>query len=320
MGTQTFNLGRVQGASVFTADMPANTQISTSQLKPNNLTPFIGDHIIFQLGEVYEITAINSNTITCKKSVVIRSSTPIINRLDSSDIDKALSANMGRELNDNITNIINNTTLIHNQDNGFAGGTNAHASNGGAVGYAAGCWGGGAIGNSSSATNGFSGGLNAKSTVDSIQLGTGQNEVAKTLKVYNYTVMNADGTLNDNGTKLINKYVTLETEQTISAKKTYTASAIFKQPIQAYEYNTSQDAPAIIMDKPNTGSAGIGAHGDMTIQFGSVDNMNSTTWNNSDNLHWNFRGDINTTKSYRMNKKALMQYNSTDDCIEFIFV
>ena len=72
-------------------------------------------------------------------------------------------------------------------DGGFAGGNDATAESGGAVGS-------GAI-----AGDGFAGGKNAATKdadgagIDAIQLGTGTNSVPKSLQVYDYQLMDADG-------------------------------------------------------------------------------------------------------------------------------
>ena len=76
---------------------------------------------------------------------------------------------------------------------GGAVGFNAQSENGGAVGASATATTGGAVGVGANATKGFSGGQMAKATVDAIQLGTGTNEEEKTLKVYDYQMMNANG-------------------------------------------------------------------------------------------------------------------------------
>lgn len=74
-------------------------------------------------------------------------------------------------------------------DGGFAGGTDATAESGGAVGS-------GAI-----AGDGFAGGKNAATKdadgagIDAIQLGTGTNTTPKTLQVYSYQMMDADGNI-----------------------------------------------------------------------------------------------------------------------------
>ena len=110
---------------------------------------------------------------------------------------------------------------------GFAGGQNAYTTDGAAIGYGARAsgsggsvgrysssssgggaigsnayafTGGGAIGSGTISGMGFSGGSGAKAGsngsggyIDTIQLGTGTNTNAKTLQVYNYTLMDANG-------------------------------------------------------------------------------------------------------------------------------
>ena len=104
-------------------------------------------------------------------------------------------------------------------NNGGAIGQNSNATDGGAVGYEAATETGGAVGDSSSSTTGgavgqgakttkgFAGGYNAKTLyypdeyedyeelIDAIQLGTGTNSESKTLQVYNYQLMGADGNI-----------------------------------------------------------------------------------------------------------------------------
>ena len=76
-------------------------------------------------------------------------------------------------------------------DNGGAVGWNAFAVNGCAVGDNAMTASGVAVGNGAmTSEDGTPGTL-----IDAIQLGTGNNSEAKTLKVYDYTMMNADGTI-----------------------------------------------------------------------------------------------------------------------------
>ena len=84
---------------------------------------------------------------------------------------------------------------------GFNGGSSASAGAGGAVGSGAYCEGGGAVGEGAKAGNGFAGGKNAVTsdgmdgTIDAVQLGTGTNTTAGSLKVYSYTLLNADGSV-----------------------------------------------------------------------------------------------------------------------------
>lgn len=121
-----------------------------------------------------------------------------------------------------IDNIVNNTTLIQNNDNGgFSAGYNsvtygggavgadANSMYGGAVGYTAFTENGSAIGDNAKSTNGgavgqgartsngFAGGYDAKTVsdglnIDAIQLGTGTNAQTKTLQVYDDNIYNAN--------------------------------------------------------------------------------------------------------------------------------
>nr|DAY12613.1 MAG TPA: hypothetical protein [Caudoviricetes sp.] len=79
--------------------------------------------------------------------------------------------------------------------NGGAVGQNATSQTGGAVGQnAKASFGGGAVGFDAESGMGFAGGTSAKATAqDAIQLGTGTNNVEKTLQVYDYQLMDADG-------------------------------------------------------------------------------------------------------------------------------
>ena len=74
-------------------------------------------------------------------------------------------------------------------------GWGAITDNGSAVGYGAISSNGGAVGCGARAGDGFSGGKDAiaENGIDAIQLGTGTNKSPKTLQVYDYTMMNADG-------------------------------------------------------------------------------------------------------------------------------
>lgn len=83
---------------------------------------------------------------------------------------------------------------------GGAVGEGSSSTIGGAVGYQATTTeGGGAVGADAKTSNGFAGGYNAKTqsssgaAIDAIQLGTGTNSEEKTLQVYSYQLMDADG-------------------------------------------------------------------------------------------------------------------------------
>lgn len=110
-----------------------------------------------------------------------------------------------------VDNKINNKADKQTPDGGFAAGYSAsamtggaigqasYAISGGAVGYSATATTGGAVGQNAKTSTGFAGGYNAKTQdssnviIDAIQLGTGTNSTEKTLQVYNYQLMTADG-------------------------------------------------------------------------------------------------------------------------------
>ena len=82
---------------------------------------------------------------------------------------------------------------------GGAVGTEAISGDGGAVGLFAEAAKGGAIGSGAVTGDGFAGGNDAETVdanrnrIDAIQLGTGKNQNPKTLQVYDYQLMNANG-------------------------------------------------------------------------------------------------------------------------------
>ena len=86
-------------------------------------------------------------------------------------------------------------------NNGGAVGKEASTTTGAAVGSDASSTLGGAVGYNTKTGNGFAGGKEAKTVdssgnpIDAIQIGTGTNNTPKTLKAYNYQLMNADGTI-----------------------------------------------------------------------------------------------------------------------------
>ena len=129
-------------------------------------------------------------------------------------------------IDEKLSNLEHNTTLIQNSGGGFAAGTDAAADTGGAVGrkawtgdggavgylaYAANGGGsagknansnaGGAVGADAKAGAGFAGGSGAKAVnssnngIDAIQLGTGTNSTPKTLQVYGHQLLDANGNI-----------------------------------------------------------------------------------------------------------------------------
>ena len=61
----TTNLGRVQGAGFFYTTASSGTSISILTITPTNITPLIGDCIIFPNGDLRKVTGVSSSTITC---------------------------------------------------------------------------------------------------------------------------------------------------------------------------------------------------------------------------------------------------------------
>ena len=59
------NLGRVQGAGMFTTTAASGTSISLSAISPTNISPLVGDSVIFPNGDVRSVTAVSGGTITC---------------------------------------------------------------------------------------------------------------------------------------------------------------------------------------------------------------------------------------------------------------
>lgn len=88
-------------------------------------------------------------------------------------------------------------------ESGGAVGDGATTNTGGAVGNSTRSAAGGAVGDGASTSDGFAGGKNAKTLdadnptlpIDAIQLGTGTNNTPKSLQVYDYTLMNPDGSI-----------------------------------------------------------------------------------------------------------------------------
>ena len=95
-------------------------------------------------------------------------------------------------------------------------------------------------------------------------------------------------------TTLDGRYVTLSTEQTITAKKT------FKETIIAYKYGVANNLPFITFDKPGSHYAGIGPDGTSNrIHFGPCD-LQGTAWVASSTFNsneWHFQGAITGTST-----------------------
>lgn len=59
------NLGRVQGAGMFTTTAASGTSVASGTISPTNISPLVGDSVIFPNGDVRSVTAVSGGTITC---------------------------------------------------------------------------------------------------------------------------------------------------------------------------------------------------------------------------------------------------------------
>lgn len=70
----TYNLGRVQGASIFYTAQSSSTSVPITALQPSDIKPFVGDHIFFRNGDVREILSFagttSSNSAVCGSVLV----------------------------------------------------------------------------------------------------------------------------------------------------------------------------------------------------------------------------------------------------------
>lgn len=82
----TGDLGRVQGASTFHTMATSSTSVAISNLQPQ-LTPFVGDAVQFPNGDVRQITAVNSSTITLGDVLFSIKGDPGIGNATLSNID-----------------------------------------------------------------------------------------------------------------------------------------------------------------------------------------------------------------------------------------
>ena len=61
----TVNLGRVQGGGIFYSTASSGTSIAKSTLTPADLTPLVGDTVMFPNGDLRKITAVSGTNVTC---------------------------------------------------------------------------------------------------------------------------------------------------------------------------------------------------------------------------------------------------------------
>lgn len=73
-------LGRVQGVSIFTVASSTSTNIKRNSLTPVDITPMIGDSVLFIDGDVRRIVDVNETSITCGEPFVnIKGSDGVLN-------------------------------------------------------------------------------------------------------------------------------------------------------------------------------------------------------------------------------------------------
>lgn len=166
---------------------------------------------------------LSSNDYTAEEKTKL-SKLPTKTELDTDLSGKEDTANKVTTLNSNSTDTqypsakavydeLVKKTDMQTSSGGFEGGSGAKSwgmgaaavgmnatalDGGGAIGNEATALGGGAVGDGAYAQLGFSGGYNAKTkynntAIDAIQLGTGTNPNEKTLQIYDYQLMDADG-------------------------------------------------------------------------------------------------------------------------------
>ena len=63
------NLGRVRGAGMFTTTAASGTSVALTTISPTNISPLVGDAIMFPNGDIRLVTAISETTITCGEVV-----------------------------------------------------------------------------------------------------------------------------------------------------------------------------------------------------------------------------------------------------------
>ncbi len=210
-------LGNVNNTSDL--DKPVSTAVQTALAKKaktedvltkTNTAEFTPTEHYHPATKKYVDDAVSSNETVTVEDV-----------LTSESGSHALSAHQGKVLK----SLIDNKANAKNTDGGFIGGDGASASMGAAIGQSALTGNGGAVGSfanaqigfaggaasyatsgaavgyGATASAGFAGGNNAKTVdsdntpIDAIQLGEGTNPAPKTLQVYGYQLMDANGNI-----------------------------------------------------------------------------------------------------------------------------
>ena len=152
---------------------------------------------------------------------------------------------------------------------GFAGGNGASATTGGAVGSGA------------KTSTGFAGGYNAKTQnssgdgIDAIQLGSGTNSTAKTLQVYEYQLMTANGQIPEaRMSSLSSAKHTHSNKSTLdgisSTNITSWNNKVDTSDLPNIKKNSSSTSGDIISSHITIGSRGSGTYGSRTLFVGTV--------------------------------------------------
>ncbi|HIV02287.1 MAG TPA: hypothetical protein IAC74_01835 [Candidatus Aphodoplasma excrementigallinarum] len=220
MGIEEYKITNFKKPVSALADTP---QMSADELKAwfdSNTTDELKTSVNGIIDAVLDMEAETADIAEALNGKVDKESGKGLSENDYTDEEKQKVASI---LTD-VTALETNTTLIQNSGGGFAAGTDAAADTGAAVGrkawtgdggavgylaYAANGGGsagknansdaGGAVGANTKAGAGFAGGSGAKAVnssnngIDAIQLGTGINNTPKTLQVYGYQLLDANG-------------------------------------------------------------------------------------------------------------------------------
>ena len=164
---------------------------------------------------------------------------------------------------------------------GGAVGNTASATFGGAVGNSASATSGGAVGSGAKTSTGFAGGYNAKTQdssgdgIDAIQLGTGTNSTEKTLQVYDYQLMTANGQIPEaRMSSLSSAKHTHSNKSTLdgisSTNITSWNNKVDTSDLPNIKKNSSSTSGDIISSHITIGSRGSGTYGTRTLFVGTL--------------------------------------------------
>lgn len=152
---------------------------------------------------------------------------------------------------------------------GFAGGSSASTTAGGAVGLYA------------KTSTGFAGGYNARTqdssgdAINAIQLGTGTNSVEKTLQVYDYQLMDANGQIPEARMSSLSSAKHTHSNKTVLDSITSTTINNWNNKADSSDLpnikkNSSSTSGDIISSHITIGSRGSGTYGTRTLAIGTT--------------------------------------------------